>query len=97
MDAQVMISAFGVLGTLGGTGGQRIEKLKIKNENLEKKIQKCKQEILAYQAEESIAVEWLVELRELNTPQSGQIDLRDRTEQKHGLRPTMTPSQAENL
>lgn len=57
-----------------------------------RKIEKLRKEVMARQAEEKAACEWLVELGQATSERAAQIALRDRTEQATGLRPAMTPS-----
>ena len=93
MDGQVIAAVIAVLGTLGGalvtTWAQREAK---KTAAMERRIQRYRAEIRARQAEEETAALWLTELGAANSVVTAKRMLRDRTEELHGLRPEIGPS-----
>lgn len=94
MDNQVIASVIAVLGTLGGafiTAWVHRESKKIAS--LERKVERYKAEIRARQAEENVAAEWLSELGVAITPRAVKTLLRERTEQRAGLRPSVGPAE----
>ena len=92
MQTEVLTAFITVVGTLAGTGlgiwSQRETK---RLAAMERRIEKYKQEIRARQVGEDTACEWLIELGAGKTPRAVLLDLRQRTEDKHGVRPTMSP------
>ena len=93
MDSQIIAAALAVVGTLGGglvtAWAQREAK---KMAALEKRIQRYRNEIQARQAQENIAAEWLCELGVASSERAAKLLLRDRTEERRGLRPEIGPS-----
>lgn len=93
MDSQIIAAAIAVVGTLGGglvtVWAQREAK---KMASLEKRIQRYSNEIRARQAQEDIAAEWLCELGVASSERAAKLLLRDRTEERRGLRPEIGPS-----
>jgi len=94
MDSQVISSVIAVLGTVGGafvTAWVQRESKKIAS--LERRVDRYIAEIRARQAEEEVASEWLAELGAATTPRAAKTLLRERTEQKTGLRPGVGPAE----
>lgn len=60
--------------------------------SLEKRVQRYNNEIRARQAQEDIAAEWLYELGVASSARAAKLLLRDRTEERRGLRPEIGPS-----
>ena len=93
MDSQIIAAALAVVGTLGGglvtAWAQREAK---KMAAMEKRVQRYRNEIQARQAQEDIAAEWLCELGVASSERAAKLLLRDRTEERRGLRPEIGPS-----
>jgi len=92
-----MMSIIGVVGSLGGAlvGAliQRDAKRNgIKLEMLKQTVERYRVEIAARQLEEAVAVEWLVSLNASANPTAAKLALRDKTENEHGVRPGLSPS-----
>jgi len=97
MDVAVsaaLISVFGALGGafIGSRSGQQAEKLL----KLERRIERYHAEIRARQAQEKEACRWLVELRAADNEGTAKLKLRERTEARSGLRPSIVPSEVKN-
>ena len=60
---------------------------------LERRVERYKAEIRARQAQEDVAAEWLAELDVANTPRAAKTLLRERTEQRRGIRPSIGPAE----
>ena len=93
MDSQIIAAAIAVVGTLSGglvtVWAQRESK---KMASLEKRVQRYNNEIRTRQAQEDIAAEWLYELGVASSARAAKLLLRDRTEERRGLRSEIGPS-----
>ena len=98
MDSQVIASVIAVLGTLGGalvTAWVQRESKKIAS--LKRRVDRYKAEIRARQAEEEVAAEWLSELGAAISPRAAKTLIRERTEQRKGLRPCIGPAEVRDI
>jgi hypothetical protein len=94
MDSQIIAAAIAVVGTLGGGMVTAWAQRDAKNmATLEKRIQRYRNEIRARQAQEDIAAEWLHEIGAASSARVDKTLLRDRTEERRGLRPDIGPSE----
>ena len=93
IDAQIISAAIAVAGTFGGAlVGVLVQRDAKKMAALERRVQRYQHEIRARQAEEDVAAEWLSELGAGNSVLAAKRMLRDRTEERRGLRPGIGPS-----
>lgn len=93
MDSEIVSSIIAVLGTLGGgviTAWVMRDSRKF--ESLQRRVERYSAEIRASQAEEEAGCEGLVVLGAASTPIAAKNMLRDRTEQRKGLRPSIGPA-----
>ena len=88
MDSTLIV---GLIGLIGSVIGYMSGKYASKIDRLEAKIVALKEEIQARQCEEDVACEWISSLTE-SSEASIKLTLRDDTEAKCGLRPSLTPS-----
>ena len=94
MDSQIVASVIAVLGTLGGAAVTAwVQRETKKIAALERRVERYKAEIRARQAQEDVAAEWLAELDVANTPRAAKTLLRERTEQRRGIRPSIGPAE----
>lgn len=93
MDPQIISSLVAVVGTLTGAlignwSRQQTKKLA----KLELKVERLVKEIEARQAEEEVAASWLAEIGVASSTHAAKLSLRQRTEDKYHVRPSMSPS-----
>ena len=94
MDSQIVAAVIAVLGTLGGAAVTAwVQRETKKVAALERRVERYKNDIRARQAQENVAAEWLVELGVANTFHAAKRMLRDRTEQRRGIRPSIGPAE----
>lgn len=94
MDGQVSASIIAVLGTLGGAFiSAWVQRDAKKLSALQRRVERYKAEIRARQAEEEVAAELLAELGKVSSARAAKLMLRDRTEERRGLRPNIGPAE----
>lgn len=94
MDTGIIVALISVSGTLAGVVISNWYNSKNKKlSKLEDRVSDLEVEILSRQYEENIACDWIAELTQ-QSPKTIKIELRDKTEDKHGAiyRPRMTPA-----
>jgi len=92
--AAVISAAIAVVGTLGGVViAALIQREAKKIASLERRVERYKAEIRSRQCEEDVAAEWLVELGVADSLPAAKVRLRNRTEERKGLRPNIGPSE----
>ena len=93
MDPIITSAIIGASGVILGNAITLIAQWNIGKQNsMQRKIEKLQKEVIARQAQEKIASEWLVELGQASSEQAAKLALRNRTEQATGYRPAMSPS-----
>ncbi len=94
MDSQIVASVIAVLGALGGAAvAAWVQRQTKKIVALKRRVGRYKAEICARQAQEDVAAEWLAELDVANTPRAAKTLLRERTEQRRGIRSSLGPAE----
>ena len=97
MDPIILASLISVLGALGGAYlGAHTHQQASRIHRLERRIERYRAEIRARMAEEDVACAWLVEQGIAATEHAAKLQLRERTETKHGVRPSMTPREVKD-
>ncbi len=93
MEITIAASIIGVVGSLSGTLlGAWLQRDSKRMQVMERKVLRYQAEIKARQAVEQVTCAWLVEIGQFATKQGALRQLRNKTEETTGLRPSLAPS-----
>ena len=94
MSDAIMASIVGVVGTVvGSVVGAWTQREGKKIGTLERKVERYRKEILARQAEEEVAAEWLFELGAGTSELAAKRALRRMTQKRRGTSPSIGPKE----
>ena len=94
MQPEIVAAIIAVVGTLAGVVvSHLIGRDSRKIAMMERRIERYRSEIRSRMAQEDVASSWIVELGGATSIRAAKVQLREKTETKKGVRPSIAPSE----